>query len=764
LTLTLTHIYNFVSISLTGGGLRVLTQSVPVVAGIAGDLGGMTLVPGTYTAAAAISLTGTLTLDADGVDDAKWFFVVGAAVTTAATSKIQMITAQGNPSVEWDVTGAISIGAGSHVIGSMKASGAIAVGASATCGALDSAGAIALGAGATSGDLESGGAITLGAGAQSGDLVAVGAITLGAEAEALSASSDAAITLGAGAKVVGYLASDLGGMTLVPGTYTVAAAIALTGTLILDGTGVNNPQWTFKIGGALTTAAASKMVFKLDADSNPTGTEANVLWDITGAITTGAGSTAIGKMMASGAITLGAGATSGALDAGGAITVGAGAVYLSANHAGALTLGAGAHERDALPDLPADLVGMTYVAGNYKTATATSLTGVLTLDAEDNVNAEWTFTIGGALTTAAASKMVFKDGVGSEENVHWVVTGAISLGASSTAIGEMKATGAINVGAGATTSALDAGGALNVGAGAVYLSAKHAGALALGAGSRKRGDQPDLPGDLVGMTYVAGNYKTATATSLTGVLTLDAEDNVNAEWTFTIGGALATAAASKMVFKDGVGSEENVHWVVTGAISLGASSTAIGDMTATGAITLGAGAASGALNAGGAVTVGAGGVYLSTAQVGALTLGAGAHAVGDLPDLPADMGSMILVPGTYKTAAATGLTGTLTLDANGVTNPEWFFNIGGALTTAAASKMVGGTDANVHWVVTGAITTGAGSTAVGSMKASGAITVGAIATCGALTADGAITVGAGAIYKSVSTNAAETIGAGAIQK
>jgi hypothetical protein len=51
-----------------------------------------------------------------------------------------------------------------------------------------------------------------------------------------------------------------------------------------------------------------------------------------------------------------------------------------------------------------------------------------------------------------------------------------------------------------------------------------------------------------------------------------------------------------------------VVWDVTGAITLGANSVAIGDMRAFGAITLGASASSGTLQStsGGAVTLGAG--------------------------------------------------------------------------------------------------------------------------------------------------------------
>jgi hypothetical protein len=126
----------------------------------------------------------------------------------------------------------------------------------------------------------------------------------------------------------------LGGLTLLPGTYKTAAAIDLTGTLILDDNGESDPQWIFIIGGAFTTAANSQMVGD--------GTDANVQWVVTGAISLGANSNAIGSMKTDGAINVGAGATCGDLDAGGAIAIGANAVYASATTPGALTIGAGA--------------------------------------------------------------------------------------------------------------------------------------------------------------------------------------------------------------------------------------------------------------------------------------------------------------------------------------------------------------------------------------------------------------------------------------
>jgi hypothetical protein len=127
------------------------------------------------------------------------------------------------------------------------------------------------------------------------------------------------------------------------------------------------------------------------------------------------------------------------------------------------------------------------------------------------------------------------------------------------------------------------------------------------------------------------------------------------------------------------------------------------------------------------------------------------------------LGGRTLAPGTYDWAAAIGLTGKLTLQ--GGTDAVWTFNIGGAFTTTADSKIEfdgGGSSANVQWVVTGAITLGANSLAIGAMKATGAITVGANAECGSLDSDAAITLGAGAKCDSLVARGAITVGKGAV--
>jgi hypothetical protein len=167
---------------------------MPMCGVLVGDLADKTLSPGCYTAAAAISLSGILKLDADGLQDAKWTITIDAAFSAAAESQITMINAGTDPAqiVDWVVTGAINLGAGSTAIGSMNAGGAI--GAGHTFEALNAGGAISLGAGAT---CDAGGAIGLGAHGTCGDLDAVGAVVVGAHATCGAIIAGVAATVGA---------------------------------------------------------------------------------------------------------------------------------------------------------------------------------------------------------------------------------------------------------------------------------------------------------------------------------------------------------------------------------------------------------------------------------------------------------------------------------------------------------------------------------------------------------------------------------------
>lgn len=90
-----------------------------------------------------------------------------------------------------------------------------------------------------------------------------------------------------------------------------------------------------------------------------------------------------------------------------------------------------------------------------------------------------------------------------------------------------------------------------------------------------------------------------------------------------------------------------------------------------------------------------------------------------------DLGGMILAPGFYTFATSAQLTGNLTLDGLGFTNPEWIFQIGSTLTTASASKVLainGANSSNVFFQVGSSASLGTGTEFVGNILADQSIT------------------------------------------
>ncbi|MEU9058862.1 ice-binding family protein [Streptomyces sp. NPDC048430] len=122
-------------------------------------------------------------------------------------------------------------------------------------------------------------------------------------------------------------------------------------------------------------------------------------------------------------------------------------------------------------------------------------------------------------------------------------------------------------------------------------------------------------------------------------------------------------------------------------------------------------------------------------------------AVGRLPDASifGDLGGLTLTPGVYNAASSIGLTGMLTLDAEGDRNAEWIFQIGTTLTTATASGVLlinGATARNVIWLVGSSATLGTDTAFVGRILAATSITVNAgVSVSGqSLARDGSVTL------------------------
>ncbi|GAA4707414.1 ice-binding family protein [Nocardioides conyzicola] len=98
----------------------------------AGDQAGAVFKPGVHTSTAAVTNTGTMTLDADGDSSAVFVFQVGAAFSSAAASKIVVTDGALANNVYWQVVGAVSFGAGAKVVGTFLGAGAISFGEGAS--------------------------------------------------------------------------------------------------------------------------------------------------------------------------------------------------------------------------------------------------------------------------------------------------------------------------------------------------------------------------------------------------------------------------------------------------------------------------------------------------------------------------------------------------------------------------------------------------------------------------------------------------------
>ncbi len=94
-----------------------------------GDLAGLTFTPGLYSTAAALSNTGTVTLDGGNDPNAVFVFQIGGALTMAAGAHVTLINGASASRVFWQVNGAAGIGANAKFAGTLMALDAVAVGA-----------------------------------------------------------------------------------------------------------------------------------------------------------------------------------------------------------------------------------------------------------------------------------------------------------------------------------------------------------------------------------------------------------------------------------------------------------------------------------------------------------------------------------------------------------------------------------------------------------------------------------------------------------
>ncbi len=89
------------------------------------DLGGLTLTPGVYSFASTAQLSGRLTLDAQGNNNAHWVFLIGSTLTTASNSTVQVINLGSNNGLDdglfWRVGSSATLGTGTSFEGNILA-------------------------------------------------------------------------------------------------------------------------------------------------------------------------------------------------------------------------------------------------------------------------------------------------------------------------------------------------------------------------------------------------------------------------------------------------------------------------------------------------------------------------------------------------------------------------------------------------------------------------------------------------------------------
>ena len=329
-------------------------------------------------------------------------------------------------------------------------------------------------------------------------------------------------------------------------------------------------------------------------------------------------------------------------------------------------------------------------------------------------------------------------------------------------------------------------------------------------------------GDNNGVTFGPGVHATAAAFGLTGTMYLDGRHNPDANFVFLIGGALGTGAGSRIALINGaqasrvffiaigavsVGADSIFQGTVLsrGAITGGAGATIHGALLSQGAITLATNDINGNSAAGlGPVNLHTASTYAVLANtaitdnnnsflggdvglrptgtvVGVLTsqvsgvvqqeLLASTQARSDfthaysairamVPDdiFAGDQNGKTFGPGVHAVNAAFSLTGTMYLDARNDPAAQFIFQVAGALSTGASSRIAlvnGARASNVFFEVIGAGTPGADSVFQGTILTSGAITVGAGATVnGAVLSKTAITIATNDINRGSDNNPA----------
>jgi hypothetical protein len=323
-------------------------------------------------------------------------------------------------------------------------------------------------------------------------------------------------------------------------------------------------------------------------------------------------------------------------------------------------------------------------------------------------------------------------------NVFWQVNGAAGLGAGATFSGTILANGASTLGAGAVLIGRDlATGAITMGNNTVRFTIALAPVVTIDGGATFLTKDPT--------PTISGT--TNAAPGRTVIVTIDGQTlsttvQSDGTWSVTASAVLANTYAVVAKVRDAAGNAGFATQTLTAEISPDPvdlkTAVTYSVLATTGVASAGVTTLDGDLGVSPAGTVGGGPTVGGTthmndgasAQARTDFLSAYNDAAGRLPSssFSGDQNGQTFRPGVHHTAAGFLLTGTLTIDADGIPSSVFIIQVDAAMSPAAASHVVlanGAKASNVFWQINGAVSTGAGSTCVGTLLVDGAVTLGA---------------------------------------
>jgi hypothetical protein len=388
--------------------------------------------------------------------------------------------------------------------------------------------------------------------------------------------------------------TDLGGRTLTPGVYHSAAALALTGVLILDAEDNPDAVFVFQTDGAFDTAADSTVVLTNGAQAS------NIFWVTKAAAGTGARSFLAGSILAAGAITLGASTqVIGRALSQDAVTLAGDTIRFTVSLPPTVSIAGGAVAVG--DDITPTISGTTTApASSAVTVTVAGQMLYSTVQADGTWSVTATSVAAGTYAVVAKVRDASGNGTAADQSLTVQVNPpTVALGTAATysvlagttivETGTSSLSGDVGLSPGGSISGFPDGsvaGATHNGDSAAEQAQVDLVIAITDASSRAL--HTEIVGDLGGRIFHVGVHHSTAALAITGTVTLDAQGDPNAVFIFQTDAAFNTSEASRVFLENGA-QASNVFWVVQDAVCTGTNSFLSGTILARGAITLGSG-------------------------------------------------------------------------------------------------------------------------------------------------------------------------------